>query len=699
MPVMELTSDNIGPARGHQEIGRLGEPGLTFLVGGNAEGKSHVLRLLSLLRAKVDQMVGPKGVSITHGEHVGSLSLGNVTVTLRRVAGGSTEVLRDGTADAPVIEALPTPIGTLIDGDGIGDPDARALRRLKALLTLAPLPAPAHVAELLRGLENPALSFADLTEQEIDAVATLSGRARGRAVTVPLRDAAALRAELAGEDWSGKSVLDLVAELADRLNKLGNTCDHAAKAQQGALDGAAAVLEAAWGRLPAGCAEKPTIAKVREVASGPAPTNGLAALARQKLAGLQAKVEAADAEEQRRAGLRAQLAGIVVPDLEALRAELVSAEQAEEVAATAERAASDAFLLADRDRGYAAKRFLAANEQMIQAWSELRGLFSVDTAPMVEEVGRLAETVHRLNEAFSLAGAEVSVALSDRHEATEAALKAESALDRAAEAKTFSGTVRIAAELAVSEASEAVGRRNRLAAELDVPIERPAPEQLTEVEKAIADFEAEAALYAYAKEVAAASMTRDEAGKLLARIETLGAGYRAAAKSVWGRLGALVTLHLRLPYLRLEGTGLFIGFGEDGNLNRTETGWIDEAEAQRVAGEGDGTGLNLARFIADRVATPGEIEWRHVDDLPGVSTAELRGAFLELLLDRSAGQGAWIELPWERLMASFDSIRLRALARRAVDAGLVLLCERPQRDGEPDGLFLERIEPAEGGAA
>ncbi len=697
-----LLSENIGPALGLHDLGAIDGPGWYNFVGEKAGGKSTHLRLLRGLKGKLDALAGPLGASISEGETFARLQVGESSVTFRRSVGGSTEVVRDRVADAPTLEEMPNPIGTLVD-PGIIDPKARGIARLKGLLTLAPLPAEAHLGELLKGLESPDLAFADLTDAEIEAVARLAAKAqtRGRAVVVPLRDAEALRNALTGEDWSGKSILDAASTLADALNKAGNTCEHASGAQRTTLDGAAAVLESTWSRLPQGRAERPTIAEVRSVAGGPAPTNGLVGLAREKLAGLRASMTAAEEEEARREGLRGQLAAMVVPDLALLRSESAEAEAEAEAAKQLEDGLLLAAYNAKQAASDAAGSALVEHAAAKQAIEEL-ALRAVAVSSLFGKVPErdhgadLDQVEHWLTKARTADATHLAANL-EKAAAHAVNVDAQREAEAAGERRELCDTESERAAKAVATAEKIHAERADLETSLAAPIDRPTPERLEEAAKAIADFEAQAALYAYSKEVAAASLTREEAGKLLERVDTLGAAYRAAAKAVWGRLGGLVTLHLRLPYLAVEGSDLFIGFGPDGTLNRTETGWLDEAAAKNLA-DGSGLGLNLERFIAERVQVAGEVEWRHVDDVAGISAGELREAFLTLLFDRATGQGAWIEVPWG-ITAAFDEATLRSLARRAVDSQLTILSERPRRAGDPEDLVLEKIEPAEGGVA
>ena len=132
----DLKAGNLGPARGDHFLGRVEGPGLYMFVADNAAGKTSLLRVLAALQ---ERELLKTVANITEGETQAYLELAPVRAIFRRNAAPKLEG-----GELPKITEMPAAIDTLITGDHLKDAEARARRRLGALLGYAPIPLTAE---------------------------------------------------------------------------------------------------------------------------------------------------------------------------------------------------------------------------------------------------------------------------------------------------------------------------------------------------------------------------------------------------------------------------------------------------------------------------------------------------------------------------------------------------------------------------
>jgi energy-coupling factor transporter ATP-binding protein EcfA2 len=142
----------IGPEQESVEIGEISGPGLYILEGHNGAGKSTLLGILERLQARRLSGLSDGLGAVTLGQTTGRLEIGAARLVLDRlpvnVEYPHGEVIvgeRLGQQDLPEIVQVSRELRALVDGDQIKDEEARAIRRLVALLRLAGVECkPAH---------------------------------------------------------------------------------------------------------------------------------------------------------------------------------------------------------------------------------------------------------------------------------------------------------------------------------------------------------------------------------------------------------------------------------------------------------------------------------------------------------------------------------------------------------------------------
>lgn len=681
----EARSNNVGPARGERLLGELTGPGLYFFVGPNAGGKSTELRLLE--RAH-DMGLLKTVASVTDGEAEAELVLGPLKITYRRSPSGlMQEPVVEGLPG--VIDSLPAAIERLISASGYKGVEPRAKDRLDALLSYAPITStPELVKALCVALEGKAWPE-DLGEDWWRIASTQVRAARFHPLR--LRSAAELEAELLTRPRGG--ILDDHSWMLETLNALGNTGEKAAEQQ-------AKVVAGIDGRLAealSGAARRLDL-PVEGLDRVLAQTYDLAALtaaetaAGRELSRVRAEVAARAGEVARREKLRETMGAR--PDisplsdaLEKAKAETAAAKAAQLTATTAQAmAASDLsgsgaeLRVADAAFGPAVDSWKAAAER---ATTALLSLSPEDPARQVSEAKSALEFAEEARSKVVAARTETGrlAAIHDERSADAERLRTISAaaIEREGAART-----------ALNRAQAELSRWEQLAAELASPLEGPESFEAEEEAHSGAFAALELAREAQAYQVIAAE--REQAQTLLERLTLAASDYRAAARDTWTALGAAVTRELRLPWLQVDGLDLYVGY-VGGQLNN-DLDLIERAEAQvraLAAEDVNLAGVSLQRFVLERIRDASAVEWRSIDSVDRMSTAELHEAALSVFLERKKISGNTFTCPWN-VLAALDQDKLEKFAGRLEEAGLTCFSERPWRRGDEPELRLEKVE-------
>lgn len=216
----------------------------------------------------------------------------------------------------------------------------------------------------------------------------------------------------------------------------------------------------------------------------------------------------------------------------------------------------------------------------------------------------------------------------------------------------------LAAADAHAAAKAAYERWRAVQTQLSERIIGPSDEELAAARRAVERARETERAAAAAARWREASARRDQAAAIQSAIEGLATDYRRSAQDSWSFLGEAVTKALALPWLRVDGMRIEVGYQRSGKTAPLATA---EAPAQ---------------------------DWRDLDDEERISSAELRDAMLSLMLERH--RGSWLVLPWADMLA-FEDERLLDLARRVEAAGIVAFFERPRRKGEADHIVMEKL--------
>lgn len=619
---MKLITKNVGPSD-HLEA-EIDGAGLHLFVAENGAGKSRHLDLLRQLSSRKELQ---RRVHIRDGESEASLTLGPAQVEFVLGPAGDVRVTTSGLDQLPVVGDMPAPIETLIDGGGLKDPDARARRRIDALLSYAPVPASdERLARLLESCRGRAWS--DAIPSVVSAVwSVMSDKlaATGKRVKfAPPMTTAALRATVLTDPERSSSVLWDHDALRAQLNAIANCGEAVLEMQRREI----AALQARRDTVASSAASTlgGEVAVIRkQLAEFPLDTleaakDDLAIKLRKSLDLLTARQSRMAAEERRARQLAARAPRPEMPEL-------------------AEAAVKPAFLALATFRGLDASEPespRAARELIDAIWRALR----------------------------------------------------------AAEAQLQSAEAALATHQARCQevAAEQIAW-DRLEVELQSPIE--GPEETEQKAAAVAAGEAEAIvlLGRQAALYQAAESELRAAVDLATTIDRFAADYRAAAVDCWMFLGSVITDALKLPWLQVDGLEIFLGYAEDGRLNRhpevLEAAAREAARAAEIAAGLDSP-VAVQRFILSRIREHRAVSWRSMDDPERISVGELHEAVLSLMLDRPENLAGMLVIPPE-VIATLSSVRLRRLADQCRERGIIALSERPRRDGDPEGLWVETI--------
>jgi hypothetical protein len=687
----DVRSHNIGPAGGSRFLGKVGKPGLYFFVAPNTGGKSHHLRLLGKLQR---ERLLRTDSDITDGADAAYLEFALARVLFRRTPTGEVlEPERSGIETLPTIEALPSAIQTLIDGDNVGDPEARARHRLEALLSYAPVPSDeAAVAALCQALDERAFEEdpgAELRELWARMVADLAAKNK-RLRLEPFRTSADFRSWLL--EQPRESVLEDHDRLLDLLNGTANTAEKLAALQgeiaakaDGVVRGA---VEAAARRLGVSIEDADAVAALevdlRARAGQPPPTAADLSRARMALARLEGERGAAESEKERRQALAASHGPR--PDISAARQRMDDARIEIDLASDAVRQASRdqaaAKAVVDELTPRAVKavmRVAAARESWMGRSAALEGLFTGPAAVAGAGAPQIAVPLDRRVAASAADG--VRLALDELMESAELA-RVE--LERTQEAGAKEGAARTEEERSVRRhgaAAEALRTADqelttalasvetweRTAELIAAEVPGPTPESIAAATTEVEALERDAELAAAAADYHAAAIRRDAEATARLWLETVGEDLRAAAKASWARLGAIVTEALDLPWLMVSGLQILLVY------------------------DGAGEGARLAATKEDGK------DIRILDDSSRVSTAELHEAVLKVMLSRREKLGGILVVP-DATLHPLDEERLAVFSGWARDAGLWVFSERPRRAGDPEELTLAYVEPLEAAA-
>lgn len=669
----DVQSRNIGPAGGEHRLGRIDGPGFYLFVARNAGGKSQHLALIARLQ---DERLMRADAPITDGELSAYLQIAEARVTFRRSAGGDArEPTREGLETLPEIELLPAPIDELITGAHLQGEDARARRRLRALLSYAPVEStPEIVDALCQCLEERAFA-GELDDWRERAWMDLIGDVRlrqKRFTAMGPETAAEIKAAVLEQPREG--VLDDHEFLMTRLNTLGNAAEKLA-ARQGEIaagaEGRTEFVVASAARAAGVEADEAFIDRLGETAAKDTARTAYQE-ARDRAAELRVQRRSLLEEEERRDGLRGSHGER--PDAETERKALTAARTRLARANTEERAARS-LLDGKRAEWVAAdSEALRLHNRARDAFAVLRGASAAVAArcvtgagvesfhvPRGDEIdGDLAELAHRV-ETFRARLAEARLAVSALGARGAAVDTAKEKLNGAAAEREAARAALADAESAVNRIDERIAAWERTAELLGKPVEGPTAAEVASAERAATEAEAVLRLAEFGNAYRAAVAEHDQQVALLEWFELMAADYRAAKDESWNALGRVVTEELALPWLSVDGLRIKLHYDRATGALRTDP----EAEAEE----------------------------RDLDDQDRISAGELHEAMLRLMLTRRERLGGILILPWQ-VVAALDEQRLTRLAGEVEAARLVLLSERPRRRGDPDELRLERVEAA-----
>ena len=675
----EVRVQNVGPIRGERLLGRIDGPGLYRFVAPNANGKSTLLSLIQRLHS--DKLLRSQA-NITHGELAAFLEIGASRVTFRKSgASGTMEPQRKGTETLPKIESIPSPIDTLITGNNLKGEEPRAKARLEALLTYVPVEADEKRLALLADSMN-ALAVAINSYPEALATArewlaeqqAATGKVRGIG-GVTFETEADVRAWLYSRQNEG--ILEAQQSLLDRLNAFGNAGEHALEAGKRRMNsafGRAGELEPKRGGVAIPAAELDKLPTEEAAAIALRAAENAAAEAR---VSHRHRIEAGAQREQVRATIPEPIdLSPFEADVQSLDAERGAAVQAGEAAVAAVDAIDVSVTRAALD---SAMRDLARDVESLQALQDDLRNSGIGHAMQLRPLSNVPEVLA----AVRLYHGKVEAAAGAVEKSLIAYAAARSAADTVGERRESAQEV---LRLAVANQQEANDRhaaalrrletarasvQQRLATleALAAPLAGATAEEVEAAEQKASQARETSALAGSVGKYRLALADAATIAEAVTGVSELAKGYRASAAETWATLGFIVTEAVNVPFLRVEGLRIFIGYVP-------QPGRVEG----RLAGAGE----------AD-----GSVQWRNLDDSEMISTAELNQAILRLMLSRRSELGGILILPWE-VVGALDDNRARVFSAEAEAAGLVVISERPWRDGDPEGgIYLEKVEAAQ----
>lgn len=635
-----LRAGNLGPLRGDHHIGTVDGPGVYFLVAPNAGGKTTEVRLLESIQ---DQERLKSSAWIHRGADSAYLELEPFRVTFTRSPAGEVRVESEGAAEmAGRITSMPPSIETLIHGDHLDGDDARARRRLEALLTYAPVQAtPERLDTLLGAFAGSSIQAEISTERdertEWESFQHVWQRladeaAQGRRLRFePLRSVAGIREWIMTNPKRGTGVLDDHGLLRDIANATANVGEKAAEVQRRRI----AKLEGALEETMDSAREKLTEAGM-ELPEGEDAFRGM-------LEGEYATETVTALVEERRS---------ILTRLEQSHADRQAAERRQE---RLKESHGDRPEYGDEE----AVTLFRHQLSLLSGKAEAVAGFAMDEPGFLENDGYPRE-------------------LDRLRDDTVAARERLSSLREARATKR-----------------EEQARWDAVEAEINFPIEGATAEEVETARSGLKAAERDLSLAEWAARFQETSLELEQALDLARRIDEVAKDLRSAAKDSWAFLGKIITDSLRLPWLQVDGLDIYLGY-VDGRLN-ADPELIAEAEraAEQAAAALDNLSpVALPRFIFERIREASAVEWRLLDDEVNVSTAELHESCLTLMLERRGELSEIIIVDW-KIPAALDSERLLRFDRQVREAGKVLISERPRdsvRDRDaPAGLFLERV--------
>lgn len=693
----ELRTGNIGAARGDHHWGTIHGAGLYFIVGEKGGGKTSLLSLL----AKLHQDNADFSNVITVGESEGYVELSPMCAVFRR---GPLGEIRDPeilhTDEVPPLDLLSPAILTLIDGGGRKGTEERARARLGALLKYCPVDStPDRLWKLFQTLEG-RMWTDDIGEGPGEGLSLLVGGAWEGLVKAlpkapkrvePFRRAAEFRFDVQSLPGRDGSLLTDHRLLTELLNATGLCAERAHEHQlrevsavrarlTEIVSGAARSTELPEARLL-------TLLKADHEKSELAHALELARLAEREV---QTERAARIAEIERRAQLQKSHGDR--PDAD--RSELEAAVEAGARCAQAEQHARGELAVlaavAAQDgerRAEAAKRAKAAavrwrkfHEELVEACN--RGsdwAFNANLSTFAEKAPGLIE------------GLEAALVYTEHDRAAELAA-AQKAVEDAQEKSEQADAEIDAARARHGAAIVAAERWDEVDALLGEELEGPGDVDVTAAAGAVEEAKRAVAVAGHALAYRAASADLAASVDLATGLEVAGKDYRKAAQESWGFLSLELNDAIALPWVQVDQGKIFLGYGADRKLN-------DDPEvlrAARLQAEQDltrrsDTVLPLARFILEEIRRSPAVEWRDIDSGIWVSTCELHEAAMSVWLSRRRQIRGIPTIPWE-VMAAFDEASLLAFSERVREADLVVISERPRRKGDPEELFLEKVE-------
>lgn len=686
----DLRTGNIGPASGDVHWGAIDGPGLYFVVGQKAGGKSSVLNLLG----KIQHASSDWKEIVTDGEAKAYLELAPLSAVFSVGPLGDPRAVITHADELPTIEALPSSIAALVDGGHLKDEKARARCRLRALLQYCPVDStPERIGQLFRALEGRMWS-ADREQITIQGAwaGIMEALPRAPKRAEPFRYAEEIAVyvqEAPGRDGSLLKDHEILAEL---LNATGLCAERAFEYQQRQMSACAAVMDevkAAASRqtglpperlatLLKAAHDKSTVAHERE-------------LRRLDLREIQVGRAARVAEIERRATIQATHGErpVVERELNALSAWLEEGSRCVE----AEKVASGDLAVLAAAAAQDGERRAGATERAgiaLARWEQFREdfplafsghgdfVFNVDLSLFAERAPGLIKAL------------EAALVYTEHDRRAELAA-AEHAVEDAQEKSEESSAAIEEARTGLAAAKMAAERWDEVDALLQEEIEGPGEAEVTAASDAVDEAERAVQVAGHAGLYQAAAAELTNAVDLATGLETAGKDYRRAAKDSWSFLGWEVTEALALPWLQVDGQKIFLGYGDDGKLN-SDPAVIAAARLrlEQTRAMDSGTLLPPARYLLEAIRAEPQVEWRDLDSSKRVSTCELHEACLGIMLSRRSSLSGILIVPWE-VMAAFDEASLDAFAERVAEAGLVIISERPRRKGDREGLYLEKV--------
>lgn len=683
----DLRTGNIGPASGDVHWGAIDGPGLYFVVGQKAGGKSSVLNLLG----KIQDASSDWKEIVTDGEAEAYLELAPLSAVFSvGPLGDPREPVITHADELPTIEALPSSIAALVDGGHLKDEKARARCRLRALLQYCPVDStPERIGQLFRALEGRMWS-ADREQLTIQGAwaGIMEALPRAPKRAEPFRYAEEIAVyvqEAAGRDGSLLKDHEILAEL---LNATGLCAERALEYQQRQVSACAAVLD----EVKAAASRQtglPRLATLLKAAHDKFFLAHELDLRRLDLREVRAGRAARVAETGRREKIQASHGERPVVDRSELGAAVETETNAAEIQRKADRDLAVLTTVIAQDR----ERRMNWETRADEAWShwdsfahDLRRAVFPENAPGANaNLARFGEQAPGLIERIEAA------LVYPEHDRRAELAAAEHAAEDAQEKSEESGAAIEEARTRLAAAKMAAERWDEVDALLQEEIEGPGEAEVTAAADAVDEAQRAVQVAGHAGLYQAAAAELTNAVDLATGLETAGKDYRRAAKDSWSFLGWEVTEALALPWLQVDGQKIFLGYGDDGKLN-SDPAVVAAARLrlEQTRTMDSGTLLPPARFLLEAIRAEPQVEWRDLDSSKRVSTCELHEACLGIMLSRRSSLSGILIVPWE-VMAAFDEASLDAFAGRVAEAGLVIISERPRRKGDRAGLHLEKV--------